>query len=113
MKLGVSQVSGTFIIPATDPWVPVARLPEDAEGPAYLTAVNNSPGSVIYLRWIPLKQTGNLNGAVAQAPIALSYSLAYTWPNPPRDAMLVAKATVADSALGVDGQWNVPQEARI
>lgn len=111
--LSPSQVSGGFVIASADPPTVVARIPPNAEGPSYLTVTNNSPGNIMYLKWIPWDGTGQGTVDPVSAAIILYYTQAYTWPNPPRGSRLICKASVNLSVLGVDGIWSVPVDAQL
>lgn len=110
--LAPMQVSGGFQVSNTLPYTILARIPRNAKSPACLSVLNTHVSAIMYLKWIPLEQTGQ-NFATADAAIVLGGTnpRAYTWDDPPRGAMLIAQTDTNGAIAAVDGRWFVPQEA--
>lgn len=111
--LSPSQVSGGFAIAATGvPGTVVARVPKHAETPAVLTVKNRDSAALMYLKWIPISNTGQVFDP-NDAGIVLLPTQSKTWSPPPRGVMLIVNSSVANAILAVDGSWTVPEEAQL
>jgi hypothetical protein len=111
-QLAQAQVGGQFAISATAPGTVVCRIPENAEEPGKVNVLCLDATATMYLKWVPLDQTGQVTSTQGEVVLALG-RLAYTWDSPPRGKMLIVLSTVANALLAISGQWSVPDTPQL
>jgi len=70
---------------------------------------NDDPGTVVYLKWVPLSMAG-ASFNTSDASKVLQPKSGFTWDSPPLEQALMAATVTGSCQINVDAAWAVEEE---